>query len=244
MSAELFCRVPANWLTEPSLCLFEWQTLLSGALAIGAAGAGAILLYSQIKQADRHESERRERRFAAARATLPLALSEITSFARIMVEVLAALRTRVINPTALPEAFVSPTVSDELIKNLQGFIEAAHDFTIVDHVCEIIREIQVLTARVESLQNDASLIGQEANIDEYIVQAARLHVIAGNLFDFARGSETNPPSSISWAELSRYLSVQHHIYEDRFPGVYVVLQRRAKAWASVWPPIRHLVDQQ
>ncbi|MEQ1543201.1 MAG: hypothetical protein ABL926_13220 [Novosphingobium sp.] len=236
--SELYCRIPANWIADPSLCLFEWQTLVGGLLAILAAGAGSFLLYSRIKQSERHELERRGRKFAASRATLPLALSEVTLFARRMVTWLENHRAYLSSAALAANPVDPPSIGDDLIRNLQEFIEATYNTVAVDHISEIIREIQVLSSRAESLILDSSMIGMTFSVDEYVVQAARLHVITGHLFGFARGKDKGPPDSISWDEVGRYLSVQHHIDEDSHPGVYSILQRRGAAWSSVWPPIR------
>lgn len=235
---RLQCATTSVWMSDFSQCLFEWQTLISGFLAVFLATIGSILLYRQIKQVERHEGERRERRFAAARATLPLALSEITLFARQMVTWLGTRSTQIPGNVSAGQISSPPVVSERLVANLQGFIEAAHNPVVVDCVCEIIREIQTLSARAESLQMTVGMIGIQQNIDEYIVQSARLHVIAGNLFEFARTRVSQPPDSIPWSELRSYLSVQHHMDEQLFPGVYAVLDRREKVWESVWPPVK------
>ncbi|KXF76554.1 hypothetical protein ATN84_10855 [Paramesorhizobium deserti] len=61
--------------------IYHYQTLITGIFAIGAALIGASAINGQIQSAERQERERRDARHAAARATLPLALSAITQYA-------------------------------------------------------------------------------------------------------------------------------------------------------------------
>lgn len=238
----LYCRLPLDWKIDPSLCLYEWQTLASGILAIVAAVIAAALLYTQINQTERHEQDRRKRRLEAARATLPLVLSQICGFAREMVMQLVAARrdraSRTTGPIGGP--FNPPELSREIIVDLQAFIEASDNMKVNDLLCEVIRETQVLTSRARSLTDTTDTNWNSsipANLDEYIVQAARLHTITGNLFDFARGEVDGPPDEISWDSVSSFLFFRH-IEEADFPGVYEILKRRRDAWQSVWPKLK------
>lgn len=238
-ATEMYCRVPANWMSDSSLCLFEWQTLASGILAIVAALVGSVLLYRQINQADRLEKKRAERRFAAIRATLPLVLKEICDFARRMLDEL--VRAREVRPDVsvgpVSEDYDPPEIALHLVSSLQEIIEATDSPWVVDWICEIIREIQILSSRSRSLQDATDMrynSSVPSNIDEYIVQAARLHVITSNLYPFARGETDQPPDPISWDSVSSFLFFRH-IEREEFSGVYSVLKRRDAAWLSLWP---------
>ncbi|WP_157573097.1 hypothetical protein [Novosphingobium sp. AAP83] len=235
---RLQCGIPRDWINDFSQCLFEWQTLVGGILAILAAVIGTLLLHSQIRQSERHETERRGRKFLAARATLPLALSEITGFSRTMIVELISLHNQLTHPSSMAPVFEPPTIPNGLIAALQAFIEATFDTALVDCVCELINEIQVLVARTESLQREEQLLGVTQNIEEYVVQSARLHVIAGSLFPFSRGRESSIPSTVPWSDAYSYLSMQHDLYESDFPGVFAILERRSNAWESIWPRVR------
>ncbi len=60
----------------------QWQTLISGGLAILAALIGAGFVYYQTRQVRLFELDRLGRRHVAARSTLPLVLSSIMEYAR------------------------------------------------------------------------------------------------------------------------------------------------------------------
>ena len=72
--------------------LDHWQTLISGVLAVAAAAVSIGFLSKQIRQADKQEQERQRRRHATAKATLPLALSQIRDSTEVAVRELDALR--------------------------------------------------------------------------------------------------------------------------------------------------------
>ena len=238
----LYCRIPSNWQMDPSLCWYEWQTLISGILAIAAAVIAAALLHSQINQTERHEQDRRNRRLESVRASLPLVLSQICGFAREMVvQLVAARRDRPSNTTGPVEGeYNPPELTREIINDLRAFIEASDNAQVNALLSEIIRELQVLTSRARSLIDAADTNWNSSiptNLDEYIVQAARLHTITGNLFEFARGEAEGPPDEISWDSVSSFLFFRH-VEKDDFPGVYAILERRSEAWQSLWPKVK------
>ena len=81
---SLHCRLPTDWFSDPSLCWFEWQTLVSGLLAVAAAGFTVRYLKKQISLSDKQERDRLRRQHEATRATLPLTLSGLINAMRKM----------------------------------------------------------------------------------------------------------------------------------------------------------------
>lgn len=238
------CISPADWPSMPSQCWYDWQSLIGGILAIVAAFVGAWLLYKQIRQVERHENERRNRRIAAVRATLPLILSGICQFAREMINELSSARTQLGNGTTIPtsSSFSPPPVPTAFVAALQDMIEATGDTAIVDLLSEIIGEIQVLSARAGSLIDVRSrgIMGVGSNLDEYLVQAARLHALAGGLFEYARRRDEDAPSAIAWDRVASALHASH-VDDHTHPGAFAILTRRMNAWQSVWP--KHRVEE-
>lgn len=47
--SDFFCRLPKHWISDPSLCWFEWQAFAAGLLAVLAATLGAYFLNRQTK---------------------------------------------------------------------------------------------------------------------------------------------------------------------------------------------------
>lgn len=61
-------------------CLYDWQTLVSGILALIAAVISVIFIIKQIGQAEKHHQAELQRRHNAVRAIMPLALSSINTW--------------------------------------------------------------------------------------------------------------------------------------------------------------------
>lgn len=55
--------------------VYDWQTLVSGLLAVVAAAVSVYFLNKQIRQAEQHEKERLARRLVAERGVMPATLS-------------------------------------------------------------------------------------------------------------------------------------------------------------------------
>lgn len=60
----------------------QWETLLTGVAALAAATLTVAKLNDQIRQTEQLASDQRQRRQRAARAVLPLALSELSDYAK------------------------------------------------------------------------------------------------------------------------------------------------------------------
>src|SRR5690606_2687290 len=59
----------------------DWQTLLTGVLAVVTAGFAATVVMRQIRQAQELEDLRYSRRYRAAKAMMPEAMSRICAYA-------------------------------------------------------------------------------------------------------------------------------------------------------------------
>jgi hypothetical protein len=229
------CRIPPDWLINPSQCWYEWQGLVSGLLAIAAASYGALLLNKQIAQA---EVERRTRRFNAVRATLPLTLSGICTFSKDMLSELSPVRSAMahLGSGPLPNGFSAPSPPSDLVNALQDMIEATSQHNVVGAISEMISEIQTLSSRVAGLSDQAQMaraIGMDRNIDEYIIQAARIYAISESLFDFARRKDETGPRNVPW---DRVYSALHfaNIEDHQFPDLYADLAKRSQRLEFAW----------
>ena len=218
--------------------LYDWQTLLSGMLALGAAFLAASQIRKQIVQVEKHETERRTRKFNAVRATLPLALSGICSFSKNMLTELSQVRSAIshLGSVPVPKSFNPPSPPSELVSALQDMVEATAQTNVIAAISEIISEIQTLSSRVDGLSDNAQIrqaIGMDRNIDEYIIQTARMYALAEALFDFARRKDEFGPKELPW---DRVYSALHftNIEDHQFPDLYADLQRRSQRVAFAW----------
>lgn len=136
-----------GWITGISLAdtavsdwLYRWQTIIGSMIALAAALLGSYLLYRQIAQADRIEERRRERRFDAVRAVLPLSLSTLIEYAMAEALVLKTIIMRgpVENSSKVPV---------ETVVVLKEFVEFAKQ-TEALFVRKILSDVQIHSARM------------------------------------------------------------------------------------------------
>lgn len=171
------------------LWLYDWQTLIGSGAAVIAAGVSIWYLSEQIRQADKHERTRQQRRHAAARATLPLALSQICDYAEAAVRELNALRHWRLSEAPPPgPSFSRPEPPSELVASLERMIEATDNAKITRVLSDIIIEMQVLAANLVALNGpERRMRSMIPNLDAYMVRAAMIHALASYLFPYARG---------------------------------------------------------
>lgn len=194
------CVAPENWANDFSQCLYEWQGLEGGFLALVAAAVSIFFLRRQIMLSDKHEGQRLQRQQNAARATLPLTLSGLIESLRSMLLALELARIEV-KAKGQADDFEPPHTPTEHIAELQAVIATTDKDSVIKPMSQIIREIQTLWSRVGDLRDQAAQrrrVGLEQNIDEWIVQAAQIHALIESLFDYARAETEDGPSSVSW----------------------------------------------
>lgn len=95
MTGKIYCRVPSHWLDDPSLCWFEWQTLITGFLALAIGAATIWMIRRQISQQDELNHRNRASRFAVAKAKSPIAAIEVAEHARAYLDAALELLTLV-----------------------------------------------------------------------------------------------------------------------------------------------------
>lgn len=204
LTDQLRCSVPTEWAGHFSQCLYEWQSLEVGILALIAAGMSVYFLHRQISQSDRHEKERLQREHSSIRATLPLSLSSLVDPLRQMLISLNAAKLEV-RQNRISTNFVPPDAPAEHVAELQGLIASTNKKSVVEPVAQIIREMQTLWARVKTLQDPREQrrrAGLIDNIDEWIVQAAQIHSLIESLFEYARDEKDEGPKFVRWERVS------------------------------------------
>ena len=156
MIDKVACRIPADWLTNPSQCWYEWQALVSGLLALGAAIWAGRQINKQIRVSEKLASEQLKRQHNAARIALPLALSAIIDFcqqtaADILntIDSLAAQADDDAAPT--PLLFGSHTIPDESVSLIYQFVETLDNRQDAKHVAELVAQLQIFHGRFETM---------------------------------------------------------------------------------------------
>ena len=188
--------LPSVFLADSRL---QWETLVTGFAAVFVAWLTIGKLHEQIRQTGEIADDQRQRRARAARALLPLALSEIGRYATDCISLLYALkplfpgggaldRTRIGQPLPIPSLPRLPENVLSLVKECIEFGDAAPAEAMTD----LIRHFQVQNYRLSEdfsklHLNDGVHLVLWANIEQAILDAADLYARAGALFMFSRG---------------------------------------------------------
>ena len=196
------CDVFADWSTDFSQCLYEWQTLEAAGLATIAAAFTIYLLWIQINKSDQYERERLKRQHRAKRFLMAHTLSNISRYADEAIKSLrAAVEVR--KGAKLSGNWRPPVFPSETVQSLAEFLETSENNAVNELVGELITQLQVLDARLESLvaDEDTFRIGVNMNIAEYQLQASKIRQICGALFWYARGQTETVVESLAKDEL-------------------------------------------
>lgn len=181
--------------------LKDWQTLVAGGLAIVAAFIGGHFIMVQVRLAERQENDRRARAYAAARATMPLALSSISEYALACGRTLRVLHMQAAEETIPHQtaAVQFPTLPVEVISDFQNLIATTVDPAVGEVFARLLASLQVQAARLRSVQSNlapdapSAVMVVSAELEDRILDAAGLFARAGALFEFARGLSDVPP---------------------------------------------------
>ena len=192
----LQCAMPSAWASKFSQCLYEWQGVESGMLAVFAAVVGSILLWRQIRQSDRHRQNDIDRRHIAAKLTMPLALSSISEMTQsIAGEIASELETygpegfdrtieAIQSGKAFRKRFDPAQVRQEVLGSFEKFVETMSNGNDIKHVSELISSLQILTSRF----NDQDLleVGAKTNLESRLLDVATVKVLSDRMFNYAR----------------------------------------------------------
>lgn len=227
----------------------RWQTLIAGGLAILAALIGAGFVYHQTRQARGFERDRLGRRHAAARSTLPLVLSSIMDYARIIGRDLHRLYLAAPGNHVQREALIAweiPPVPQGETADLADVIDAASN-DVADVIADLLGRLQVQAGRLRGLHADvvAGTAGRrnilKSEIEEYIQDIADIHARCELLLDYARReADTVQPTPLA-ADKLRALFLMG-FQEGAFDNVKATITRRGPSelpsvvptWRRAW----------
>jgi hypothetical protein len=183
---------PETWDADCPLVkfLYDWQQLLAGLVAIGAAIIGWSAINRQIRQSDEQEQERYRRRLAASRAVLPLALSGVSTYC---VEALMPLFVQSSDERVLePEkGWRPPDIPSSAIGDLRSMVEASTASVAVANATLLAR-LQTQASRLRSLGQDwgrPEAIVTRSGIEQFIVDTIEIQARANELFVYGRGQQ-------------------------------------------------------
>ena len=198
----LTCDVHAEWYYDLSQCLFEWQGLAGGILALFAAMLGATLLWKQINQSEMHRRDELERRHIAAKLTMPLALSVLGEAVQKMAnEIAEELETyqadefdrtldSILSEKEPKKRFSSTMVPSEVLGTFERFVETLSDPSDIKHISELIASLQIFISRFNDLHLEGA--GAKFSLEGLLLDAATVKVLNDAIFNYARNVAEGP----------------------------------------------------
>ena len=209
--------------------LYDWQTLISGVLALCAAIWAGYLLNKQVRQSERLAENERARKFLAARCRMPFLITEIATYCDLVSMNLATqLRPdlhKAVKKTWAERSF--PPLPHEAIAQFTTAIEFSDDSCFIALVSNMIAELQVLSSRVVDIQpEDKMLIGGSAsNAEIYLIQCAKISAMAFSLYRFARQKVDISPDIVPWSAAESALS-QWQLDDGCFREMWLFVDRQ------------------
>lgn len=200
---RIWCDVPSDWASDFSQCLYEWQGLEAGALALFAAIVGAAYLQKQVRQAEEHRDDELKRRRIAAIVALPLTLARTSEMLQSIANEIAERYEKLLeNPSADDSIIVigagvttfDPVeFPDENVRAFQDFVESLTNEHDIAHVAQLIASIQVLLARLRSF--DPREVALERTLVSLMLACAWAAHLNDSLYDHARSVGAEPFST-------------------------------------------------
>jgi len=220
----------------------EWQTLITGILAILAAFIGGHFITQQIQQTERLAKDREERELAAARSMLPMHLAYMIDHVRQQGKALMRLRRACGSTTGLSrDAFSHETypavqlVPPQTASFFENMVLKARSADRAKFA-EILAEVQVSDSRLTDMreryleQNSSSIsIITMSQLDSFILQLADIHARCESLFEYARPAKSlHEPNAAAKSTALHIMGFRDH----EFPTVFAELNRRAEITAK------------
>lgn len=242
-SSAVYCRLPSNWLADPSQCWFEWQGLISGVLAVGAAFVSIWFLKRQIAQTSELHKDELVRRHNAVRSVVPVALSAISEYCDAVVEQIAttiedrqddfeaafdaAAEGRIEQKSFEPVQFPS-----DVISTMQLFVETLTRPADVKHMAELLGSLQILQSRFKDF--DLQQVAVEHSLHSLLLDTAKVKLLADAIFNYGRFVDEGSFSKLESCDLESLWNeilgkAQSLVFSRPIPDVF-------------FPKLRQLVD--
>lgn len=205
----------------------EFQSLISGVLALVAAILAWRAIERQIVQQHELEEERRKRKLEAAKAGFPPALIDIFDYATKSQEILInALKSRSnsqselldLQPSDAPEMPAYPLAA---ANNLIAAIEYA-DEPLVRVIGRLSGTLQIQYARLQDLVNRwsggrprRSSIAVRENAYTFMTDSLEIEIFAGRLISFARDGEELNVAAFEVSDFSPLVYFLHLDSDDQ-----------------------------
>lgn len=235
--AVVACRqFPASF--APSGFIYQFQSLISGLLAIVAAIAGGFFVLNQTSQQERRDAEARTLTHRAVRTLLPHILSDVIAYSEECMAILDYLRRcadedgvikRGVNPPSLPTTLSA--ITGQLYQVLREGPEQSADYCAALQVA-----LQIQFAQLE-MHYDAAvgprsyLISDIHNITSVAMLTAAIYARSEKLYDFARGKTDDAPAPLLNSDvISAFSKMEYYGSFDASFVVTAITARLNERW--------------
>ncbi len=252
MVERLACRMPADWINDPSLCWFEWQTLVSGLLALLAAILAGSLLWKQIGQTEALHEKGIRQRHNAARSMLPLALASVSRICqKIADNVASEIEAHTTFEGAFDEAeprlngqkkLEEITLPDSIIPSLKSFVETLSDSDGIRHMAELVSSFQILLSRYQSFNFNRADFSD--GLYGILLDCAKVKLLTDSIYNYSRfvdegsfGIVGTTKNEIAWQlihEKAEGLIFSREIPDKFFKEIEVKINRSKGNNSSPW----------
>jgi len=197
----LICMIIAPWITaggdwdKVQMVWDRWQAFNVGVLAfLSSVIALNISIFNERRQ--------RERNFIAARAFLPEALSELTSYFKSSSTLLKEAWEKVSNSDKTPLNAIVPALPAGYKETFSRCIELAEP-DVSEHLAKILMHLQVHHSRMQDLVNNfcgGRMVIVPSNLISYLYSLSELQALTNRTFEFARGIGELDCNSLEWED--------------------------------------------
>lgn len=235
----------------PGECFEFWfnryQTFVAGVFALIGAWATIRGVRAQIAHLERQERQQRKREIYAAKAVLPLSLSQITSYAN---ECIVNILTAYAQFKSMKNILVTnislqvPDIPSDITQPIQYTVRFS-DRSDAQRLANLLVVLQVQHSRLNGLQESlASRMSQHLRksnritvvVDHHfhsaVLDAANVYALASSLFEYARREDEGETASN--AELSDMVQALHinGVWEEEHPELFKLLHLRERSSAN------------
>ena len=239
------CSFPADWASNFSQCLYDWQALEAGALAIVAAIVSVVVLRRQIKQQQLHRDDEIARRHLAARIKLPLALASISQLITTISNAVgdefetfgpdgARTIAAVLGREPTKQKFDSLELPAEVLATLADFVASHNAVSDRRHVAELVASIQILLARYNGF--DLNQPAARHNLSGLLLDAAKVQLLVNKMYNYARFVDDSCFGQVGVADQKQVWDEIHEqaqglVFARQSPDIFFPeLQRRIEGY--------------
>jgi hypothetical protein len=211
---------------------YKWQTLCAATVASIAAYIAYRNTTHSLNHAEKLERQRRDRKLAAIRAVLPLALARVVDYAQRsaigLYELIDKCDGEKLPGMIVPEDFPEPP-PDDTLRTLADFIEYS-DTLDVSIIESMVAWIQIHDARMNSLVKDnrdpsGGRLVLRIMLEGYIIDAASIYAGAAAFFNYARRRDLAPPRVLTWDAVRNALR-NMRFWDEEYPSLFKILKGR------------------